>query len=90
MQAKDTSVKEEVTAVSVTRAFYQRQLSEKAFDEFYDSVVFQAKDLEIGEPKLPRYLKPPKRFGGSDPHHFDEPKRYFRQKHYSACDILIQ
>jgi len=50
-------------------------------------VVTQAKDLEIGEPNLPRY---PKRFGGSDPHQFDEPKRYFRQKYYSACDILIQ
>ena len=54
------------------------------------SVVAQASDLEIGEPKLPRYCKPPKRFGGSDPHQFDEPKRYFGQKYYSACDILIQ
>ena len=54
------------------------------------SVVAQASDLEIGEPKLPRYRKPPKRFGGSDPHQFDEPKMCFRQKYYSACDILIQ
>jgi len=90
LQGKDTSVKEAVTAVSVTRAFYQRQRSDEAFDEFYERVVTQAKDLEIGEPKLPRYRKPPKRFGGSDPHQFDEPKRYFRHKYYSACDILIQ
>ena len=34
------------------------------------------------------YRKPPNIFGGSDPHQFDEPKRYFRQKYYSACDIL--
>ena len=57
LQAKDTSVKEAVTAVSVTRAFYQRQRSDKAFDEFYERVVTQAKDLEIGEPNLPRYPK---------------------------------
>jgi len=38
-------------------------------------VVTQAKDLEIGEPKLPRCRKPLKRVGGSDPHQFDEPKR---------------
>lgn len=54
------------------------------------SVVAQASDLEIGEPKLPIYYKPPKRFGGSDPYQFDEPKMCFRQKYYSACDVLIQ
>ena len=91
LQAKDTSVKEAVTAVSVTRAFYERQRSDSAFDKFFDSAVAQANDLEIGEPKLPRYRKPPKRFGGSDPHVFaHQPKEYFRQKYYSAFDILIQ
>ena len=90
LQAKDTSVKEAVTAVSVTRAFYERQRSDGAFGKFFDSAVAQASYLEIGEPKLPRYRKPPKRFGGSDPHVFAQPKEYFRQKYYSACGILIQ
>ena len=76
LQAKDTSVKEAVTAVSVTQAFCQRQRSDKAFDEFYVRVVTQAKDLQISEPKLPTYLKPLKRFGGSDPHQFDESEEF--------------
>ena len=90
LQAKDTSVKEAVSAVNVTRSFYQRQRSDEAFDQFYECVVAQASNLEISEPKLPRYRKPPKRFGGSDPHQFDEPKRYFQQKYYTACGILVQ
>ena len=90
LQAKDTSVKEAVSAVSVTRAFYLRQREDKAFDEFYAGVVAQANSLQIGEPKLPRYHTPPKRFGGADAHQFDEPKKYFRQKYFAACDVLIQ
>jgi len=46
----------------------------------FTSVITHAKDLEIGEPKLQRYHKPPKRFGGSDPHQFDEPKRDISNK----------
>ena len=87
LQVKDSSVQEAVTAVSVTRAFYERQRSDSAFDKFFNSAVAQAND---GEPKLPQYRKPPKRLGGSDPHVFTQPKEYFRQKYYSACDILIQ
>ena len=90
LQAKDTSVKEAVSAVGVTRAFYLRQREDKAFDEFYDGVVAQANSLQIGEPKLPRYRTPPRRFGGADAHQFDEPKKYFRQKYFAACDVLIQ
>ena len=50
LQAKDMSVREAVTAVSVTRSFYQQQRSDEACDEFYVRVVAQASDLEIGEP----------------------------------------
>ena len=60
----------------MTQAFCQRQRSDKAFDEFYVRVVTQAKDLQISEPKLPTYLKPLKRFGGSDPHQFDESEEF--------------
>lgn len=34
LQMKDTSVKEAVSAISVTRAFYQRQREDEAFDKF--------------------------------------------------------
>ena len=35
LQAKDTSVQEAVSAVNATRAFYQRQRQDDAFDTFY-------------------------------------------------------
>ena len=76
--------------MNVTRSFYQQQRSDGAFDQLYECVVTQTSNLEISESKLPRYRKPPKRFGGSDPHQFDEPRSYFQQKYYTACDILIQ
>ena len=90
LQAKDTSVQEAVSAVNATRAFYQRQRQDDAFDTFYESTVAQAQILKIGEPKLPRYRKPPKRFGGSEPHNFSKPKEFFRQQYFAACDLLTQ
>ena len=63
LQTKDTPVIEAVSAVSVTRAFYERQREDEAFDKFYSDVVSQARSLQIGEPKLPRYRRPSKRFG---------------------------
>ena len=42
-----------MSAVNVTRTFYQRQWHDDAFNVFYDSVLIGAKELEIGEPVLP-------------------------------------
>ena len=53
LQAKNTSVQEAVSAVSVTRAFYQRQRKDTAFNAFFEIVVAEAQRLQIGEPKLP-------------------------------------
>ena len=76
--------------MNATRAFYQRQRQDDAFDTFYENTVAQAQTLQIGEPKLPKYRKPPKRFGGSEPHMFSKPKEFFRQQYFAACDLLIQ
>ena len=39
---------------------------------------------------VPRYQKPPQRFGGDTQHEFKHAAReYFRQKYFEACDILI-
>ena len=59
------------------RSFYQRQRRDDAFDVFYESTVAQAQALQIGDPKLPRHRKPPKRFGGSERHIFSKPKECF-------------
>ena len=90
LQAKDTTVQEAVSAVNATRAFYHRQRQDDAFDTFYENTVAQAQTLQIGEPKLPRYRKPPKQFGGSEPHKFSKPKEFLRQQYFAVCDLLVQ
>ena len=44
LQAKDLLIQEAMSAVNVTRTFYQRQRQD---DAFYDSVLKGAKELEM-------------------------------------------
>ena len=93
LQAKDLLIQEAMSAVNVTRAFYQRQRQDDAFNVFYDSVLKGAKELEIGEPVLPRYRKAPQRYDDGAPHvQFSDPRSFYRQKYmyFEACDLLIQ
>ena len=77
--------------MNVTKAFYARQRQPEAFDSFYEGTVELAQTLQIGSPTLPRYRKASQRFdGGSQAHRFCEPKDFFRQQYYSACDLLLQ
>lgn len=51
---------------------------------FYDDVLQTAETLQIGEPRLPRYRKVPRRIDdGTNPHRYSD---YFR---HEACDLLI-
>ena len=94
LQAKDLLIQEAtcMSAVNVTQAFYQRQRQDDAFNVFYDSVVKGAEELEIGEPVLPRYRKAPRRYDDGAPPHvqFSDPRSFYRQKYFEACDLLIQ
>ena len=60
------------------------------FDEFYASVVSDAKDL-TNAPALPRYRKAPSRPGkdGDPAHRFEGPLEYFRQQYFEAIDVLV-
>lgn len=90
LQAKDISIQEAVSAINLTRAFYQRQREDKNFDQFYETTVALGTKLKISEPKLPRYRKIPAKFGGSQPHQFSSPKSMFWQQYFAACDIMIE
>eukprot|EP00731_Ephydatia_muelleri_P006208 Em0003g456a len=91
LQAKDLLIQEAMSAVNATRAFYQRQRQDDAFNVFYDSVLKGAKELEIGEPLLPRYCKAPQRYDDGAPHvQFSDPRSFYHQKYFEACDLLIQ
>ena len=91
LQAKDLLIQEPMSAVNVTQAFYQRQRQDDAFNVLYDSVVKGAEELEIGEPVLERYRKAPRRYDDGAPHvQFSDPRSFYRQKNFEACDLLIQ
>ena len=91
LQAKSTSFQDALVSVNATQSFYKCQRQDEAFDYFFESTVKLAQELNIGEPKLPRYRRPPQRLDdGNQPHIFLEPKEFFRQKYFEACDLLIQ
>ena len=77
--------------MNVTKSFYQQQRQDDAFNKFYESVVKNANDLQIGEPMLPRYRKAPRRYDdGSHQFAFSDPRSYYRHKHFEACDLSAQ
>eukprot|EP00731_Ephydatia_muelleri_P036298 Em0232g1a len=91
LQAKDLLMREAMSAVNVTRAFYQRQRQDDAFNVFYDSVLKGDKELEISEPVLPRYRKAPQRYDDGAPNvQFSDSRSFYCQKYFEACDLLIQ
>ena len=91
LQAKDISLQEVLSSVHITEAFFKRQRTEDAFNIFYAATEELADKLEISQPTIPRYRKQPRRLdSGEDPHKFNSPKDFFRQKYYECCDLLIQ
>lgn len=90
LQRKDVSLQEALSAVTLAKAFYQRQRKEEAFTTFYDGVVNTASELNVSAPSLPRYRRAPARIdGGSQPHRFASPRDYHRSLYYQACDLLV-
>ena len=70
LQAKDTTLRDAITAIAATQSFYKRQRSNEAYDSFYYRMLEKSSALEIGKPIVPRYRKPPKKFGGDTQHNF--------------------
>ena len=75
------------SAVTVTRAFIQRQRSDKEFDSFFKSVSEESTDL-TERPQLPRQPRLPKKFGGDTQHLFDGASQYFRKLYFEVLDII--
>ena len=77
--------------MNASQSFYRRQRQDEAINYFYENVVALAEKLSIGAPRLSRYRRQPQRFDeGTQPHVFTEPKAFFHQKYFEACDLLIQ
>ncbi|XP_066265791.1 zinc finger MYM-type protein 1-like [Branchiostoma lanceolatum] len=89
LQTKDLSVQEAVGSVESLKTYYRRQRKEEAFDSFYMLTEQAARELNIGEPTLPRYRRQPRRLDdGSEPHRPAGPKEFYRQVYFQACDLL--
>ena len=67
----------------------ERQRTDETFENFYESVITDSKDL-TDDPKLPRKKRTPRRFdAGSNAYHPQTPKEYFKQQYFESLDILI-
>ena len=64
----------------------------KLFKKFYELVVKNAYDLQIGEPMLTRFRKAPRRYDddGSPQFAFNGPRSYYCHKYFEACDLLVE
>ena len=83
-------MQEALSAVNLAKSFYERQRNDQAFKSCYDKAVCTAQELQIEEPKLPRYRRAPRRLDqGSRPHQFTTPMEHFHQQYNEACDLLI-
>ena len=91
LQAKGTTLQEALSTVNLAAAFYRRQRTAEAFDQFYDGIVAMAKDLNIEEPVLSHQSRPPTRIdSASEPHRFPSLREYYRQLYYKAGDLLLR
>ncbi|KAI8511315.1 zinc finger, MYM-type [Branchiostoma belcheri] len=90
LQGKDMNVQDAVSSVTVLKSFFQRQRTDGAFESFYNATVNVARELDIGQPTLPRHRRQPKRLDdGSNPYRHNAPKDLYRQIYFEACDLLI-
>ena len=65
--------------------------SDEQFEAFWALVTLKAKDLEIGEPVLPRKRKQPVRYedGQAQPYFPESPKALYKSVYFNSLDIII-
>ena len=65
--------------------------NDESYESFWESVTLKAKLLDIGEPKLPRNRKVPKRYDSGkhvgDFH--DTPETFYKQMYFEGLDLII-
>ena len=88
LQTKNTTIQEALSAAGMAKSFIRRQREDNAFESFYSSCVTASEKL-TEEPSLLCYRRPPKRIDeGSEPHHFNTPKEYFRRQYFEVMDFV--
>lgn len=65
--------------------------SEDKFDLFWEKLQLLTKDLDIGEPQLPRRRKTPRRYeiGSAEGEFAASPKTHYRQIYYEGLDLIV-
>ena len=89
LQGKDISMQDVLCVVDSVKAYYKCVHSEEEFDCFYDKTVATSKELNIGEPDLPRQRRRPARYySESFLHVHCSVKAHYHAIYYEACDLL--
>lgn len=91
LQSKQTSAQDAFRAANLAKAFYNRQRTDEAFENFYSSVLREAQGHEeIEEPVLPRKRKVPRRLDdGAAGHVYESPKDYFQPQYFDVIDKIM-
>ena len=78
-------------AICLLKGFInQSQKNERAFVQFYSSVVQTAEKRKIGLPKIPRYRRASSRLDkGSLSHKYTTPEKFIRVQYFEELHILV-
>ncbi len=92
LQKKDISASEGQVIAKMTVSTLQSIRTDECFAAFWEKVKAMAAKNDIGEPRLPRRRKRPRRFeeGEAQPEYDESPENMYRRLYFEALDLLIQ
>ncbi len=91
LQHESMSPAEGQQVARMTVATLKSIRNDESYDGFKKSVTLKATHLAVGEPKLPRRRKIPKRYdsGSHIGDYHTTPESYYKELHFEALDLII-
>ena len=91
LQSPTISAAEGQRVAELTVSVLEKIRDDSEFDLFWELVKMKASVLEVGDPKLPRQRKAPKRFevGSGEPHYPATVEEYYRRFYFEVLDSTI-
>ena len=91
LQNPTISAAEGQRVAELTVSVLEKIRDDSEFDLFWELVKMKASVLEVGDPKLPRQRKAPKRFevGSGEPHYPATVEEYYRRFYFEVLDSTI-
>jgi len=91
LQHSEITAAEGQSTTSLTVSALESIRSEEMFNLFWDKVMKEIQNVDVGQPVLPRARKVPKRFetSRSVSSHPDSPKSFYRIVYFEVLDLVI-